>query len=132
MIKNARWTAEEDLQLIDELSTNNDISNIASKHGRTILCIDFRRRVIAYNMYKNNIQMEVIQNKTKLDIASIHETIQRRNRQKWNTKPTPHTSCVHSYRNTDMKSIKEDIGILKSNVQEIMEMMNAIYEFEYS
>lgn len=132
MIKNARWTEEEDLQLIDELSTNNDISNIASKHGRTILCINFRRRVIAYNMYKNNIQMEVIQNKTKLDIASIHETIQRRNRQKWNTKPTPHTSCDRSYRNTDINTIKEDIGILKSNVQEIMEMMNAIYEFEYS
>ena len=44
MIKNARWTEEEDLQLIDELSTKNDISNIASKHGRTILCINFRRR----------------------------------------------------------------------------------------
>ena len=130
MIKNTRWTEEEDLRLIDELSTNNDISNIASKHGRTILCINFRRRVIAYNMYKNNIQMGVIQNKTKLDIASINETIQRRNRQKWSTEPSAHTCCDHSYRNTDMKTIKEDICILKTNMQEILEKINAIYEFE--
>lgn len=106
------------------------VYHIESKHGRTILCINFRRRVIANNMYKNNIQIDEIQKKTKLDIDSIHETIQRRKRQKGNTKPSTHTSCDDSYRITDMNTIKEDINILKSNVQEIMEMINAIYDFE--
>lgn len=132
MLKNTRWTEEEDLQLINELSKNMDISNIATKHGRTILCINFRRRVIAYNMYKNNIKMEEIQNKTKLDIHMIQESIDRRQRHKWRTSPFQHRLREKDYTEKGIEIIKKEVRSLKSNIQEIVEMMNAIYEFEES
>ena len=62
-----KWTNQEETLLLEEISKNMDIELIAQSHNRTVGGINARRREIAYKLYKNDIPVEEIIVKTKLD-----------------------------------------------------------------
>ncbi len=113
-----KWTDEEEKLLLDELSKNITIEIIAQSHKRTIGGINARRREIAYKMNSNNISMEEIISKTKLNEVQILETIKRRQ----NKEPL----SVE----TEISEMKKDIKEMKKTLNELVEMMKAVYEFE--
>ncbi len=73
-----KWTREEEVVLLEELSKDTNIQTIARIHKRSVGAIDSRRREIAYNLYLKNIPMSEIIQKTRLDMACIEQTINRR------------------------------------------------------
>lgn len=66
----AKWSNKEELELLNEINKNKTIKQIAEKHEKT-RGINSRIRHIAYNMYKNDIPMSEIENKTKLSRYDI-------------------------------------------------------------
>lgn len=124
-----KWTNEEEKLLLEELSKNIDIKIIAQSHNRTIGGINARRTRIAYKLYSNNISMEEIILKTKLDKNQITETIKN-----LQTNPRIYKSVIEIKKPFSIESeigeIKNDIKELKNTIKELVEMMNAIYEFE--
>ncbi len=113
-----KWTDEEEKLLLDELSKNITIEVIAQSHKRTIGGINARRREIAYKMHSNNISMEEIISKTKLNEVQILETIKRR---KYKEPLSVETEIIE---------MKKDIKEMKKTLNELVEMMKAVYEFE--
>ena len=61
------WSKDEEKLLLQELSENIDIEQIAINHERTSGGIISRINDIAYKMYIDNISMDEIIEKTKLD-----------------------------------------------------------------
>jgi hypothetical protein len=74
----AKWSDKEELELLNEINNNKTINQIAEIHERTIGGINSRIRHIAYNMYKNNIPMSEIENKTKLSRTDIEYLINKK------------------------------------------------------
>ena len=74
----AKWSNKEELELLNEINENKTVKQIAEKHERTIGGINSRIRHIAYNMYKYDIPMSEIENKTKLSRNDIDCLIDRR------------------------------------------------------
>ena len=132
-----KWEETEETQLLDELNKNIPISEIAILHNRTPGGISARLRVIAYNMYTNNIPMEKIIEATKLSIIQINDAIQKREEH-----PSKKTKVIKEPINKlikesyyeelkiDIREIKTELSNLKSSIQEFVEMMKAVYEFE--
>jgi hypothetical protein len=123
-----KWTHEEEIVLLDELSKNLDIDSIAQLHNRTIGGINARRKVIAYNMYNNNTPIDEILLKTKLDKEQLLDTIERiknSTKVKIVEKITP-KFCIEN----EIKDIKNDIKDIKNTIKELVGMLNAVYEFE--
>ena len=123
-----KWDDDEETLLLEELNNNIDIETIAEKHSRTIGGINSRRQEIAYKMYDNNISMEEILLKTKLDEQQILETIQRRQntpKKVKQIKPQDKPSIE-----SEISEMKNDIKELKNKIEELVNMMNAVYEFE--
>jgi predicted DNA-binding protein YlxM (UPF0122 family) len=118
------WTDEEEVLLLEELNTNNDIETIAKNHGRTVGGIHSRCREIAYKMYLRNISMEEITKQTKLDEESIRQAIKRR--QHNNTQEIKKPFSVES----EITEIKNELKELKNTVKELVEMMKAVYEIK--
>ena len=124
-----KWTDEEEILLLEELSKNIDIQLIAQYHNRTTVGINARRREIAYKLYNNNNSMEEIILKTKLDEAQIIETIKKR--QNTPKKCNPVTEIKKSFSiESEIDEMKNDIKELKNTINELVEMMKAVYEFE--
>ncbi len=124
-----KWSDEEETLLIEELSKNNDIQQIAHSHNRTIGGINARRREIAYKLYCNNNSIEEIILKTKLDKDQIIETIKRRNNNPKKYKSV--TEITNSFSiESEIYEMKNDIKKLKNTIQELVEMIKAVYEFE--
>uniref|UniRef100_A0A6C0KT40 Myb-like domain-containing protein n=1 Tax=viral metagenome TaxID=1070528 RepID=A0A6C0KT40_9ZZZZ len=124
-----KWTDEEEILLLEELSKNIDIQLIAQYHNRTSGGINARRREIAYKLYNNNNSMEEIILKTKLDEDQIIETIK-----KLQNNPKKCKSVIEIKKPFSIESeigeIKNDIKELKNTIKELVEMMKAVYEFE--
>lgn len=124
-----KWTDEEEILLLEELSKNIDIQLIAQYHNRTTGGINARRREIAYKLYNNNNSMEEIILKTKLDEDQIIETIK-----KLQNNPKKCKSVIEIKKPFSIESeigeIKNDIKELKNTIKELVEMMKAVYEFE--
>ncbi len=124
-----KWTDEEESLLFEELSKNIDVQIIAQSHSRTIGGINARRKEIAYKMYCNNIGVEEIILKTKLDEKQITETIKKRQNIPKKCKPVTEIEKPFSIE-TEINHIKNDIKELKNTIKELVEMMKAVYEFE--
>lgn len=123
-----KWTGEEEETLLEELRKNIHVELIAQYHNRTIGGINARRREIAYKMYDNNISMEEILLKTKLDEYQMAEIIQKRQ----NT-PKKVKQLKPQYKpsiESEISEMKNDIKELKIKIEELVNMMNAVYEFE--
>lgn len=124
-----KWTGEEEETLLEELSKNIHVELIAQYHNRTIGGINARRREIAYKMYDNNISMEEILLKTKLDEYQMAEIIQKRQTPKKGKTVEPQDNPKPSIE-SEISELKNDIKELKNKIEELVNMMNAVYEFE--
>ena len=138
-----KWFEDEENILLEELNKNIDIETISQNHKRTIGGINSRRREIAYRMYLKNISMEEIIEKTKLDVETINQTIDRR--KNYNSKKLENvTETVIENKKSlvtkneyleisqDIFNIKNDIKEIKTVIAELKEMLKAVYEFEDS
>jgi len=125
-----KWTDEEEILLLEELSKNMDIELIAKCHSRTTGGINARRREIAYKLYSNNnTSMEEIILKTKLDEHIIIETITKRQNNPKKCKSVKETKKPFSIE-SEIVEMKNDINEIKNSIKELAEMMKAVYEFE--
>lgn len=70
-----KWTNEEEKQLLEEISKNMDIGEIADKHGRTPIGITSRINHIAYKLHKDNAPIDYICYITKLTREEIKNVI---------------------------------------------------------
>jgi hypothetical protein len=123
-----KWSDEEEILLLEELSKNIDIQLIAQSHNRTIGGINGRRKQIVYKLYSNNISIEEIILKTKLEKDQIIEIIKRRQN-------NPTKSEVIEIKKlfsieSEIDELKNDIKEVKNTLKELVEMMKAVYEFE--
>ena len=129
-----KWTDEEDQTLLEELHNNVDINVIAEIHKRSIGGINARRKEIAYNMYCNNISMEEIIVKTKLDENQITERIKRRQHipKKNETEINKPLFIENEIKemNNEIKEMKNEIKKMNNAIMELVEMMKAVYVFE--
>jgi len=140
------WTAEEDAQLLQELSNSAEINEIARNHHRTPGAIHARCQVIAYRMHCNNIDMNTIIMQTRLTEKSISDFIAKKEatpkkpaaksqitKEVVTKKPAAKPSAEPvNILQTDILAIKKDIAELKESVKEIVDMLKAIYDFEES
>ena len=117
-----KWTDEEEKILLEELNKNIDIKLIAKTHNRTTGGINARRHKIAYKLYSNNISMEEIIVKTKLNEYEITETIKKRQNITKINKPFSIENEIYE--------MKNDIKEIKNTINEVVGMMNTVYEFE--
>jgi hypothetical protein len=140
------WTAEEDAQLLQELSNTVEINEIARNHHRTPGSIHARCQVIAYRMHCDNIDMSTIILQTRLTEKSISDFIAKKEampkkpvtkpsttKEVKTKKPVSKPSAEHvNTLQTDILAMKKDIAELKESVKEIVDMLKAIYDFEES
>lgn len=125
-----KWEKDEDNILLEELKKNTDIKSIADNHQRTIGSIKSRIKLIAYNMYMQNIQMHEIINITKLNEEVIRDIINKKKKEK---KVSLHVNTqLFNEHNTDITEIKKEISELKNMISGLVDMMNAVYDFEDS
>jgi hypothetical protein len=135
-----KWTIEEENTLLSELDKNLSIENIALSHNRTTGGIIGKQRNIAYNMYRTNISIDEIIIKTKLNKEQITEIIARKenptyskekNKDKVKPKHKPKPEKVKPFSlENEVIEIKNEIKYLKTTINELVEMMKAVYEFE--
>ena len=74
--KGARWTPDEENQLLNEIKQGMDVAQIAHIHNRTVGGITGRMREIAYRMHAQGFPMETIMRDTSLTVEVILETIE--------------------------------------------------------
>lgn len=133
-----KWSDTEENVLLNELNSNVDINIIAQSHNRTIGAINARRKLIAYKMYTNNVDMEEICIKTKLNEIEIMEAIEHienKNTKRGSKKTNKILNVINKIddnRNDDIIEIKKDILEIKKNIKELVAMMKALYEFEHA
>ncbi len=131
-----KWTDEEEQLLLEQLAENMEIDLIAQTHNRTKGGINARRKEIAYILYCNNHSMEEIIMKTKLDEDQIVKTINMRNAPKTSQSPKKVKDVITitaanpvSIEN-ELDEIKRDVKELKHIINDLVEMIKAVYEFE--
>lgn len=131
------WTKEEEYQLLEELESNIDINIIAQNHNRTTGGIYARCQIIAYELYTNNIPIEEIMEKTKLNYESIQLIIKKKTKKQKEKSPktTESITCKNTtleikMDTSEMEEMKNEIKELKNTVKELVDMLKAIYVFE--
>lgn len=134
-----KWTIEEENILLSELEKNLDIEMIAFTHNRTRGGIIGKQRNIAYNMYLKNISIEEIIIKTKLNREQITDIIAQKENRIKHVKPVTPVKPKNQVTKIKPKQfslenevieIKNEIKHLKTTINELVEMMKAVYEFE--
>jgi hypothetical protein len=78
MNKGKLWDTKEEIKLLQELENGYDILSIAEIHQRTSGGISARINEIAYKMYKQNMDIDFISKKTKLNENLINSLIKKR------------------------------------------------------
>ena len=121
-----KWFEDEEAILLEELNKNIDIEIISQNHNRTVGGINSRRRENAYKMYLKNIYMEEIIEKTKLDVETINQTIDKR--KNYNFKKMTESKNTISLE-SEIAEMKNDIKELKNTIKELVERINAVYDF---
>jgi hypothetical protein len=128
-----KWTDEEEILLLEELSKNINMQVIAQNHHRTCGGINARRREIAYKLHSKNNSMEEIISKTKLDEAQIIETIQKRekyskkSKEYKQSKPAKEIKKPFSIEN-EIDEMKIEIKELKNTIKEVVNLIKPFYE----
>ena len=128
------WTKDEEYLLLQELSDNSDIEKIAINHERTTGGIISKINDMAYKMYIDNISMDEIKEKTKLDEKTIEEVIAKK---KAKIESGKNIKKIKAPLKIDDNSEKSDIIEIKNYIKELKilmkkmnEMIKAIYQFE--
>ena len=120
--RGAKWTDEEEILLLEELSKNIDIQLIAQCHHRTTGGINARCKEIAYKLYSNHNSMEDIILKTKLDEDQIIETIKKRQNNPKKCKSVTKIKTPLSIE-SEIYEMKNDINELKNTMKELVEII---------
>ena len=118
-----KWTELEEMLLIDELSENKSIDEIAKNHSRTVCGIKARCKDIAYKLYRQNTPIEEITMTTKLSETDIIKHIKER---QYNSK----ILLDKKTQNIQIDDMKNDIIQIKKSLKELFNMIQTIYEFE--
>ena len=121
-----KWTELEEMLLIDELSENKSIDDIAKNHSRTVCGIKARCKDIAYKLYRQNKPIEEITMTTKLSETDIIKHIKER---QYNSKILLDKKTQNKLE-IQIDDIKNDIDQIKKSLKELFNMIQAIYEFE--
>lgn len=122
-----KWAQDEESLLLNELDQNIDLKIIAENHKRTTGGILSRCKMIAYKMHLNNISQDEILQKTKLDVKTLKQTIEKRDgfqlgvNKKKSIKIKKETQTSSS--NIDIIEMKNDIIELKKTINEISRML---------
>lgn len=118
-----KWTPEEEEQLLIELSKNINFEEIANNHNRTVGGIKSRIKYIALNMLVNNVPIEEIIVKTKLD-----EEIIKQLEVKKDYKKETKNSNILSYDslNNDIIEIKNQLVTINTNIQKIFNLLQTL------
>jgi len=125
------WSKDEEKLLLQEISENIDIEAIAIKHERTIGGIASKINDIAYKMYIDNISIDKIFEKTKIDEKKLEEIIGKKKSKIEDGKNTKKIrDSIKLDDNSDIIEIKNDIKELKILMKKMNEMIKAIYQFE--
>ncbi len=128
-----KWTQDEESLLLNELDQNIDLKIIAENHKRTTGGIKSRCKCIAYKMHLNNIPHDEILQKTKLDVKTLEQTIEKRNNfqlgvnKKKSTKIK--TEKQTSSSNIDINEMKNDIIELKKTINEMSQILKNTTKF---
>lgn len=123
-----KWSELEEMLLLEELSENISIDEIARNHSRTVCGIKSRCKDIAYKLYRQNKPIEEIIMTTKLSKTDIIEHIKVR---QYKSKIL---SDIIRQNNLEIQidDMKNDITEIKKSLKEILSMIQSIYEFEDS
>ena len=122
------WTGEDENTLLQELNKNTPVEIIAQILKRTIGGILGKQKSIAYNMYIRKMCIEDIIIKTKLDKEQLMDMItkQQNKTRTFKNEIFEIKDEIKELKNT----IKDEIKELKNTIKELVEMTNAVYEFE--
>jgi hypothetical protein len=155
-----KWTDKEEEELLQQIKENMDIENISIIHKRTIGGITARLGEIAYKMYLKKSNIDDIIEKTKLNEDYIRQIIDKKENynpkkiikndvkendtkekiiiKKGNEskkiiikKGNDNNQSEYSIEN-EIVEIKKDIKFIKKSINELVDMMKSIYEFEES
>jgi hypothetical protein len=72
------WSLNEESKLLEELNFGYTLTDIAEHHQRTLGGITARIDKIAYDLYKQGMDIEMISKKTKLSLSSINNLIEKK------------------------------------------------------
>ena len=75
---NAKWTKDQEQQLLDKVGSGEKIKNISTELGRTSSSISSRLKHIACRLYKEGTPLEEISNVTKITQDKILDEYKRR------------------------------------------------------
>lgn len=104
----AKWTNEEDSQLLDELEQKRKISEIANIHGRTITSIKYRLYHHAYKkMNEQDSTIDELVKFTGLDINELKEGLDKMKLKDSNKKTTRRTEESSIRRSSELGGINE-------------------------
>lgn len=110
----SKWTQIEESELLANIQKQLDIEEVAKIHSRTRGAITARLEVIAMRMYEENqYDIEHIEEVTKMNAISIQEAIDKKNKNKYETK------YPHSYTDTDIANLKKEIIELKAIIKDL-------------
>ena len=123
-----KWGELEEMLLLEELSENISIDEIARNHGRTYCGIKSRCKEIAYKLYRQNKPIEEITTTTKLSETDIIHHIKVR---QYKSKMLPNKKTQNQLE-IQIDDMKNDINQIKKSLKEIFSMIQTIYEFENS
>jgi len=146
------WKAGEIEKLLASIQQKKSIVDIASEHQRTVGGINSRRRELAANYhFKEKRSIEEIQTLTGLTENEVKDAISKRkvkdairrrtasneniietSKQNTESKQTLITTYIATPQDdtTVIVELKKDIKELKADVKKILELMNALYEYE--
>lgn len=115
-----KWTAIEEKQLMDEISSDLDVSTIAKNHKRTIGGINARLNKIIYKMHLDDYSIEDIIKITKMQEADITKIIDRHDTANLNKLIKPKTK--NNVKNEIIK-IKEQVQTIDQRIKEILKSL---------
>ncbi len=104
-----RWSDNEELILLDELSNNISINDIAINHNRTMGGIKARIKEISLKMYNNGISIEEISKKTFLSHNQILNFAK--------TKKESEKKQNKESSDFNMVQIKDEINLISKNIE---------------
>jgi len=141
-----KWTHEEEQQLLSHIKDGNDKDAIAALHNRTVGAIQSRIRSMAHNMFLQNIPVEAISEATKLTTSEITDIIFKKNDVLIDSVLKKNAVLIDSVSkknktmeecsditlltvHQEIQTMKTEMNGLKNNVKELIELLQAIYEF---
>lgn len=136
---NKPWTCDLEKYLLDELKDNKSHESIAIDMKRTRGSITCRVKVIAYEMYMDGKSINEILEITKLGEITLREYILKKEEAKIKYEEKKKGALtVHSENqkvtlqtiNSEIIYIKNEIQSMKSIINELSDMIKAVYEFE--